>query len=177
MVIDENKGEVVSCQCLDCAASAGGCKHAVAFLMWAHRRSEEPSCTEVECYWRKSALSKVGTTTKYITVEQMSKRRAQNIPPSEALFKEFVQEAKIRKVSNCELLRYTNTDYNNIKQFSLHQYIISSSDEVKSDVKELLKCLKEQLNEKTLASIEAATKGQNKSSLWYELRYGRITAS
>ncbi|KAJ0173001.1 hypothetical protein K1T71_011177 [Dendrolimus kikuchii] len=29
----------------DCAASQGGCKHAVALLMWFHRRSEEPSCT------------------------------------------------------------------------------------------------------------------------------------
>ncbi|KAL4718156.1 hypothetical protein ACJJTC_003371 [Scirpophaga incertulas] len=30
---------------MTCPASLGGCKHAVAFLMWVHRRSEEPSCT------------------------------------------------------------------------------------------------------------------------------------
>ncbi|CAH2088602.1 unnamed protein product [Euphydryas editha] len=67
MVVDENKNIIISCQCLDCAASAGGCKHAVAFLMWTHRRSEEPSSTEIECYWKKPILSRIGTTLKYVT--------------------------------------------------------------------------------------------------------------
>lgn len=61
MVVNESQDEIISCQCHDCAASAGGCKHAVAFLMWAHRRSEEPPSTSVECYWKKPTLSKVGT--------------------------------------------------------------------------------------------------------------------
>lgn len=36
------------------------CKHAVAFLFWLHRRSEEPSVTSQVCYWKKSVLSDVG---------------------------------------------------------------------------------------------------------------------
>lgn len=52
---------ILSVQCQDCVASQGGCKHAIAFLMWVHRRSEEPSCTSVECYWKKFRLSRVGT--------------------------------------------------------------------------------------------------------------------
>ncbi|CAH2000880.1 unnamed protein product [Acanthoscelides obtectus] len=78
MVINENESEIISCQCHDCAASAGGCKHVVAFLMWVHRRSEEPPSTLVECYWKKPTLSRVhhgaadvekGSTaqTKYIS--------------------------------------------------------------------------------------------------------------
>ncbi|KAI4455664.1 hypothetical protein MML48_9g00000120 [Holotrichia oblita] len=61
-VIDEVQEIVDEVQCYDCAASAGGCKHAVAFIMWLHRRSEEPACTSVESYWKKSSLSKVGTS-------------------------------------------------------------------------------------------------------------------
>ncbi|CAG9765926.1 unnamed protein product [Ceutorhynchus assimilis] len=57
-VINEEDEEVLSCECLDCPASAGGCKHGVAFLLWLHRRSEEPSVTSVECYWKKSKLAK-----------------------------------------------------------------------------------------------------------------------
>ena len=38
----------------------GHCKHAVAFLFWLHRRSEEPSVTSQTCYWKCSALSRVG---------------------------------------------------------------------------------------------------------------------
>ncbi|KAH9627674.1 hypothetical protein HF086_016828 [Spodoptera exigua] len=71
MVIDEKEGVVKSVQCHDCPASLGGCKHSVAFLMWVHRRSEEPACTSTECYWKKSKLAKVGTTLKFTTVKQM----------------------------------------------------------------------------------------------------------
>lgn len=67
MVVDEENGVIVSAECHDCAASQGGCKHAVAFIMWVHRRSEEPSNTSVECYWKKSRLAKVGTTLKFVT--------------------------------------------------------------------------------------------------------------
>lgn len=48
--INESEKEVIKVICDDCVASQGGCKHAVAFLMWLHRRSEEPSPTETVCY-------------------------------------------------------------------------------------------------------------------------------
>lgn len=51
----------------------GGCKHAIAFLMWCNRRFESPSPTEVECYWKKSVLSAVGNTNKFITTKILSK--------------------------------------------------------------------------------------------------------
>ncbi|XP_044740060.1 uncharacterized protein LOC123301387 [Chrysoperla carnea] len=54
LVVDEDDDIIVSVLCQNCAASQGGCKHAIAFLMWVHRRSEEPSCTSMECYWKKS---------------------------------------------------------------------------------------------------------------------------
>ncbi|KAB0802565.1 hypothetical protein PPYR_04751 [Photinus pyralis] len=69
VVIDEVEEKILSADCQDCAAGAGGCKHAVAFVMWLHRRSEEPSPTDVESYWRKSKLAGVGTSLKYITVK------------------------------------------------------------------------------------------------------------
>ena len=37
----------------------GTCKHAVAFLMWLRRRTEEPSPTEIVSYWKKPKLSGV----------------------------------------------------------------------------------------------------------------------
>lgn len=41
--------------------------------MWVHRRSEEPSCTSTECYWKKSKLSRVGSSLKYLTAKELSK--------------------------------------------------------------------------------------------------------
>lgn len=64
-VIDENEKKLVEVQCVDCLASEGGCKHAVAFLMLINRRSEEPSPTEKVCYWKRSVLAGATTTKKY----------------------------------------------------------------------------------------------------------------
>lgn len=37
VVVDAGAESIESVQCFDCAACAGGCKHAVAFLFWLHR--------------------------------------------------------------------------------------------------------------------------------------------
>lgn len=54
--------------------STGGCKHALELLMWTHRRSEDPTPTEVDCYWKKSRLSSIGTVIKYIEAEKLTKK-------------------------------------------------------------------------------------------------------
>ncbi|XP_045493660.1 uncharacterized protein LOC123697005 [Colias croceus] len=178
MIVDEKKNEIISCQCTDCAASAGGCKHAVAFLMWTHRRSEEPSCTEVECYWKKSTLSRVGTSVKFITLDKMSKKQASRYEESKDLLTEFLHEAKKRKITNCELQKYQHDfRHGDMMQFSMHHFLMQTSGDVKNNVTKLLESLAEQLDEKIVTSIEVATKSQYKSPLWYEMRYSRITAS
>lgn len=178
MIVNENDSEIVSCQCHDCAASAGGCKHAVAFLMWVHRRTEEPACTSVECYWKKPTLSKVGTTLKYITVQQMSRKEVPHKPSTSALYTEFISEAKKRKIGNCELLKYQHDfKHNDVMQYSLHSFMMGQSSEVIANVDKLVDVMKATFTETVIQHIEEATRKQNKSSLWYEMRYGRITAS
>lgn len=178
MVVDENKSEIMSCQCLDCAASAGGCKQAIAFLMWTHRRSEEPSCTQVECYWKKPTLSRVGTTMKYITLDQLCKKTVKKHETNPHLLSEFLQEAKKRKLENCELLKYQNDfKYNDVRQFSLYHMLIHASNELKHDVNQFIESVVEKLDKSALNLIEKVTRRQFKSPLWYELRYARITAS
>ncbi|KAK4885500.1 hypothetical protein RN001_001771 [Aquatica leii] len=45
--VDEENEIIKELLCLSCVAALGLCKHAIAFMMWLHRRSEEPSPTEV----------------------------------------------------------------------------------------------------------------------------------
>ncbi|GBL81424.1 hypothetical protein AVEN_143708-1 [Araneus ventricosus] len=68
-----NEEVVLSALCDSCAASLGGCKHAIAFLSWLHRRSEEPSVTEVTCYWKKSKLSTVVKSIKFVKGKDLGK--------------------------------------------------------------------------------------------------------
>ncbi|XP_063547176.1 uncharacterized protein LOC134754765 [Cydia strobilella] len=178
MVINENECKVISCQCHDCTASAGGCKHAVAFLMWIHRRSEEPACTSIECYWTKPALSRVGTTLKYITVQQMAKKVVPHRQSSSELYTEFIVEAKKRKIENCELLKYQDDfTHTGVMQYSLHCLFMDLPPQIEQDVDQVIEKFKYTFTEAAINTIEEATRSQNKNSMWYEMRYGRITAS
>lgn len=73
--IHEGKMIIENVECHDCAAALGGCKHALALLMWIHRRSEKPAPTEVECYWKKSTLSKVGSVIKFVEAKDLASRK------------------------------------------------------------------------------------------------------
>ncbi|XP_017298545.1 uncharacterized protein LOC108252092 [Diaphorina citri] len=72
-VIDEENEEIIDAQCEDCPASEGGCKHKIAFLMWIHRRSEEPTPMEIQSYWKKSTLSSAGLAP--LLLSSISKRK------------------------------------------------------------------------------------------------------
>ncbi|KAK4882331.1 hypothetical protein RN001_005650 [Aquatica leii] len=68
LILDERNEKIINVYCKDCAASLGGCKHVLAFLMWVHRRSEDPAPTEVTSYWLEPRLSGVGTTDTKMNV-------------------------------------------------------------------------------------------------------------
>lgn len=72
LTVDEEEEKVKDVFCTGCAAASGGCKHALAFLMWLHRRSESQSTTEIDCYWKKPLLSNIGSTKKFIEVSELS---------------------------------------------------------------------------------------------------------
>ncbi|XP_022828364.1 uncharacterized protein LOC111357789 [Spodoptera litura] len=130
LVVNEEEEVVTSVKCHDCPASEGGCKHAVAFLMWLHRRSEEPPCTSIECYWRKSNLSKVGTSIKILTARDMAKRKPKEFEEEPQLMIEFVEECKKRKINTCQILKH-ETEYPGGlgTVLSMHSLIINHCDE------------------------------------------------
>ncbi|GBP06718.1 hypothetical protein EVAR_92661_1 [Eumeta japonica] len=124
LIIDEEDDVIVSVVCEDCVASRGGCKHAIAFLFWVHRRSEEPSCTSTECYWKKSKLSRVGSTLKSITTKQLSKS-SPLLPANNIVLTKFIEEGRKRKVHDCELLRYQpNYSPSETEALSMHQLML-----------------------------------------------------
>jgi hypothetical protein len=55
-----------------------GCKHALAVLGWLHRESEKKSVTEVKAYWKKSKLSRVGNTIKFVEAKSLCSRQKKN---------------------------------------------------------------------------------------------------
>ncbi|CAD0207029.1 unnamed protein product [Chrysodeixis includens] len=172
MIIDEGDDVIVSVECDDCVASKGGCKHAIAFLFWVHRRSEEPSCTSTECYWKKSKLSRVGSSIKFISAKEMSKGSSL-LPANQSVLSKFLEEGRNRKVQNCELLKYQpNYSPSATEALSMHQLVLKLKEQCVNTFLSKI-CITSDLIEK----VKEETRDQSKSNLWFELRYGRITAS
>ncbi|XP_022900417.1 uncharacterized protein [Onthophagus taurus] len=177
IIINERDEEVISCECHDCAASAGGCKHGVAVLMWLHRRSEEPSVTSVDCYWKAPKLAKVGKSLKNITVQEMFTKPIPKLRKNEGRFLEAVVEKGKAAGSSSILLNYFNEDSPIMKTSIHHLSLKYKAENAVYSADGLINYCKDIIQEEDCVSVEALTKQQSKSNEWYETRYGRITAS
>ena len=118
--INLNTSEVISSKCFGCAASNGGCKHSMTFLYWLHRRSAEPSPTQVECYWKKSVLSQVTNGIPFIRAKNIAlpkekaarKRKCFDRGETGSFLRKFIAD------SPCELKRSSNSPEMILKYFS-----------------------------------------------------------
>ncbi|CAH1106847.1 unnamed protein product [Psylliodes chrysocephalus] len=172
-VINELEKKVVEVNCHDCPASEGGCKHAVAFLMWVHRRSEEPSPTDKVCYWKRSVLAGASSTKKFITTEDFGAKPSTF--SNDSFLNQYIVEAKKRKIENSTMRYHISQNYDCV---SLHRMKIDfmSTNNI-NDAYIFLDYCKQQMDEDLLKQIEIKTRNQSRCSLWSEMRYARITAS
>ncbi|XP_072387374.1 uncharacterized protein [Diabrotica undecimpunctata] len=179
LVCDESEEKVESVVCHDCAANQGGCKHTVAFLMWLFKISEAPATTSVKCYWMKPALSNVGSNVKFIKAKDFNKDCAtiSEITEDNEFCNTFISECKKRNANNIQIMTYFK-DVNLEMKASLHYLICKyKSSKVQFSLNDFITFCKQNITEKQCNLIEKATSNQSDSPLWFELRYGRITAS
>lgn len=170
--INEEDEKILSSACTDCAASSGGCKHSVAFLFWLHRRSEEPSVTSVECYWKASKLSKVGTVEKFLSAKDMA-----NAKP---LLKEKNSEVRERFIKYIDKASGGIFDFyyeSELSKFNIHHLIMKyKSEQTTYSAEDFFQFASANMGA-NCAVVEEQTKEQSNCPNWYHLRFGRITAS
>ncbi|GBN45098.1 hypothetical protein AVEN_98146-1, partial [Araneus ventricosus] len=177
LVCNESEDSILSVKCAGCAASQGGCKHAVAFLAWVHRRSEEPPVTSIKCYWKKSKLSSVGRTIKFIKASELGKKPSTELPQGNDTFlKEFVAECKASQLSKMQIGNYL-LPVLETQKLSLHYLIGKFKENGVGTSTDFYRYVSSQLSDETCHNISKETMDQADSPLWHELRYGRITAS
>lgn len=113
----------------------GGCKHSLTFLIYVHRKSEEQSPTEVECYWKRPKLSGVGTTLKYITAKSMSNKPTVNIQSgisNKAFFNEAMRLGETHQI-NCQVGAHNyKLNESLFKMLSIHTAILKFSEQYDS---------------------------------------------
>ncbi|KAJ8673163.1 hypothetical protein QAD02_004425 [Eretmocerus hayati] len=186
--IDEKFGKVIQLKCNGCAAAEGGCKHAVSFLFWVHRRTESPSPTETECYWRRSKLSSIGSSMKYICAREIwkpnSESQALTLPDDSNFLRSVIHEAKNRQLDS-QLSRHNfDLESRKLNQLSMHQLICSFVEDQENEIANgqpildhFLTYMKNKLPEGMCKEVEIGTRNQSDCLLWYEMRYGRLTGS
>lgn len=171
-VCNEEEQIIISAQCEDCAAHLGGCKHAIAFLAWLHRRSEDPSTTSVDCYWQKSKLSKIGTSLKFIKAKNLGNSSKVNLKPAST--NQSVLQVLIGVVGmDSQLMKYYRPR-SPVENLSVHlQYLENKA----TNASDFIEYLKKTMDVATCKEAYKATMEQSECPLWHELRYARITAS
>ncbi|KAI8439048.1 hypothetical protein MSG28_012920 [Choristoneura fumiferana] len=162
VVIDEDEDVVRSCQCDDCALCPDACRHAVAFLLWLHRRSEEPPTTSAICYWDSATLSNQDDTTSVMTVKEMLGIKEVKMKPDTRVLDEFIKVAKEKNI-DCLLMRHIE----GVKQkLSLHQLCVTVEGQLHCP-QALLQALVAEMTSVTEADVTP----------WCEVWYGRIKDS
>lgn len=157
----------------------GGCKHALAFLMWVHRRSEDPAPTEVTCYWKKSKLSGVGTSLKCMQVKDLSANKAPvNLPDNSTFCKDLLAFAETQQNDSQISRHFYKLECNKLTtSLSLYQLAMEYFEGGGTTAESFLDFMKLNITAQLCQEAEVATRDQSKTVLWHELRFMRITAS
>lgn len=177
-IINENEEKIVEAKCEDCAASLGGCKHIICFLMWLIKRTEEPPVTSVTCYWARPRLADAVTKDKFVLAKEIGQKRPSSATVSTPNLESFIRECKIRKVSDCLLTNYL-LPKQSLDKYSVFDIILEFCVNHSTNVTFLdFKNFAEQiLTPEAREVIEESTRQQANSKLWHTLRQGRVTAS
>ncbi|XP_072385673.1 uncharacterized protein [Diabrotica undecimpunctata] len=149
--------------------------------MWLHRRSEEPSPTEVACYWAKSKLSKVGTSVKYLTLKDFGAQEELSSDEESSIFLQEVVNQGLEHNVESQLLKHFKPN-RILQHLRLHQLMlnfVSRNDFSKMalNFSEFLEFCYQEMDPQLCSEAAAITIEQSNSGLWFNLRYARITAS
>lgn len=155
-----------------CFVITGGCKHATAFIMWLHRRSEQPSVTSQVCYWKASKLSKAAIEQDGFKLEDLVDRE---IPPLRNKDNNFLEKVKCLSGTGPLYDVYKKFIFEDISLFHLIENFQGTK--IDKSVENFMNFVCKKMENSTCKKAEIATQNQSKSSQWFKLRWGRITAS
>ncbi|CAH0715416.1 unnamed protein product, partial [Brenthis ino] len=179
-VIKESDEKIVSVECNDCAASAGGCKHAICFAIWLIKRSDEPSVTSIICYWSKPKLAGAVGDQKFIMAKNIGKKKRstpENINMN-VTFSMFSEECKRRKMTTGMLLNYSGNHQFTLNDFSVFNLMLQFvNQEVDHCYEKFNIYSQEIITSDVIVKITEETKEQANSKLWHSMRQGRVTGS
>lgn len=124
-------------------------------------------------------MGTVGTTKKYVTVAELCKEKILNIniPNNSSFLHDVMLKAQEKQIDS-QLSRH---QFDLIERecylLSLHQLLIKFVENGGSSASDFLQFAASGMTERLCSKAEIEIRQQSESFLWFELRYGRITAS
>lgn len=180
-IINEEKEEVIEAGCLDCAAAAGTCKHAAAFLGWLERRSTSKAVTSTTSYWKKARLSNVTVETKKSDVNSLKKTPRRSVKRKIDSGDQFLRDvlAQAPPGQTGLIFSHFGNQMHPAEKIGIDNLLASfvkSHNRVPTS-NEFLDYCKTEMTSQLCAMVRNETVKQSKSPLWHAVRFARVTAS
>lgn len=164
--------------------SPGGCKHSIAVVSWIHRRCEEPSPTEVDCYWKKGCLSSLASNNECVCAKDIGKSSSQGPKSilrasdgSESFLQETVRIASQEPHLDCLLVNQFRYPLSSASMHKLITEFVTCTENCYHTADKFYAFIQQEVHEINCDNIAQETKENFLSATWCELHYGRITAS
>jgi hypothetical protein len=164
-------------------ASAGGCKHSLAVLGWLHRESEKKSVTEVQAYWKKSKLSRVGSTIKFVEAKALyskkskdSVNRLRKSSPANSFYQEVVDWSNSNTLtsqsSRSTFHYHVNEELNWCDTVDIHVLsLLYRSGNQSTNANDFFVFLKSHMTIENCQVAEKKTQDQSENKDWFRLKY------
>ena len=188
--VNERQGDIIEGTCHGCAASKGGCRHLIVFIMWLHHRSEESPTREVKCYWQKSVLWRVGSAIKFNEVEDLVTNRNnlkriridtvdnENSARISTGSIQNIVEIDLKENCNSELQWTLNREHRpQLGILQMHFLMYAYENLCHSKPKEFIEFCSKAITVELCEQVSTDTVAQSMLAMWFKMRIGRITAS
>ncbi|XP_053692663.1 uncharacterized protein LOC128741112 [Sabethes cyaneus] len=188
-VIDIEKEEIEDVYCDSitdgCKAAKGGCKHAVAFLFFLYEKYNTPSPTEGTCLWKVPQLARVEENidnfnlAKYGRSSAASNNQSITQPGSGVFVRTLLEKCPSGQLITG--LKF-HQPFPRMEAYSLHCLFIDFKESypTQNTAKKFNKYCQSTMSTSICREIEINTRGQGQGqnrSRWFQLKFGRITAS
>ncbi|KAG7301951.1 hypothetical protein JYU34_013395 [Plutella xylostella] len=168
--LDEIAESIINVHCEDCAASAGGCKHGICFIHWLIKRTEEPSVTDITCYWKKPKLSEAVSSETPLPAAELGKRKTFAKIQSSITLQSVLEECKKRKVTKSLLYNYSKFKEDDLKDYSVFNLLLNCyNTNAAMDFDMVKRFGEDKLTSDITKEIEQATRNQVDDTLWHIL--------
>ena len=180
-MVDTSDKVIMDAACLGCKAQKGGCKHAIAFVFWLLRRSEEGSVTDVKCYWKKAKLSNIKNLSPFKVSSEEKKGVLEPDVNKVAFRKEALSMLKAQgfsaKTQAAKLMGFEDRCIQNLYMDMLVRKYVDKVGVENLALEGFLHFCKTAVHLDICTDVEQCTRAQKDSPMWHHVRFGRVTAS